>query len=528
MRKQILLLGSVGLVLSSLSLSSCGAREMKGDSYDKDGKLQISMRHLYFDEYTGGGYYQDYLEDKFKVHIDFQGYTYANWAEQVSGQVNGDSCPDVFHSNVTSYNFVNTYCTWAKDEILKPLPEDLSKWPNLESVLGKLTNIDALKIDGKLYGIPIAKNTEDFSTNFSPFTYLYRRDWAKEFGVYKENDEYTWAEFENLLKVFSQRLDRSKNQYALCDVEWGYPSITNFYKQVPHCFAQDETGKYVNNYTTDEYIAGLGKSNEFQRQGYYYPSPNTLRDGDARSLYCSSKIGVLYENVSYSNYKATRDKIAELNPAQDINFVNDATAIMKIKNEDGKYCLEGTDNWFSMTLFDYKISDTKLEKILDIIDWLLGEEGTLYATYGEEGYDYTKDPVTGEIQLVNDHWYDSEGKPIERQSGPKALRYMASLGYDTLATDPTVEKYAIDYLNDWEAEMKAAAAEGKLKVLKETDEVMWLDTPSKSRYSETMRSNALLAAMSVCLGTMSVSTFKSSFGYPWSDVLNEINTALKK
>ena len=76
--------------------------------------------------------------------------------------------------------------------------------------------------------------------------------------------------------------------------------------------------------------------------------------------------------------------------------------------------------------------------------------------------------------------------------------------------------------------MKTAYANGDLRVLKESDEVMWLNTPLKSKYSEGMRSGALLGAMSVCLGTMSTDSFKGSFGYPWSEVLNEINTALHK
>ena len=62
--------------------------------------------------------------------------------------------------------------------------------------------------------------------------------------------------------------------------------------------------------------------------------------------------------------------------------VNEATAIMKIKAPTdsmhaNKYVLEGTDNWFSMTFFDYKMSDNKMNKILDLLDWLLSEEGTL-------------------------------------------------------------------------------------------------------------------------------------------------------
>ena len=39
-------------------------------------------------------------------------------------------------------------------------------------------------------------------------------------------------------------------------------------------------------------------------------------------------------------------------------------------------------------LFNYDISDNKMNKILDIIDYLLGEEGTRLAIYGKEGTKY--------------------------------------------------------------------------------------------------------------------------------------------
>ena len=61
---------------------------------------------------------------------------------------------------------------------------------------------------------------------------------------------------------------------------------------------------------------------------------------------------------------------------------------MKVKGEDGKFHLEGSENWFSMTFFNYDISDTKMEKILDIMNYLLDEEGTKLAIYGKENYSW--------------------------------------------------------------------------------------------------------------------------------------------
>lgn len=540
MRKRYLALLSPVLALSSLSLTGCGGREMKPDVYDREGRLMVSLRNLYFDDYTetSNDVYLRELQKQFGLSLSFQSYSWNNWETQVNGSINAGNLPDVFHANIDSYNFANYYKFWAEEQMIKPLPQDLSRWPNLKKMIDNTSNIEALKINGHLYGIPIAKNTTDYSTSFSPFTYIYRRDWAKKYGVYQENDVYTWEQFEALLDKFQVELAKS-SRYALGDVEWGYPSIVNFYKQVPHCYAYDaEKDEYVNNYLTDEYIDGLEKSKEFKEKKYYYPAQNSAQDGKLNQEYYSNQIGVLYENLSYSNFEMLKKQLKISNASLEGFDVNEATAIMKIKapeDEDnihsGKYVLEGTDNWFSMTFFDYLITDNKQEKILDMIDWLLDKEGTLFSVYGIEGYDYTVDPVTKEIKLIESAWPKDPqtGEYARKNNGAKMVRYLASLGYDTLNYDPLTNKESVRYLESWEEEMKDALNHGQLDVLKERKQVMWLTSNLKARYSGIMRENALGAVMNYIYGTDGIRTlddYKATFGYPWSEVLDEVNRNL--
>ena len=555
-KKTILLVAGVG-ALSVTTLVGC--KKGKTDEYTSDGKLKISMRNLYFDDYVGGDYYIRQLEKDFKVKISFQSYSWANWSTQVTGQVNGGNLPDVFHANIDSYNFANSYKFWANEHVVKPLPTDLSRWPNIEALLENTSNIDALKINGKLYGIPIAKKTTDYSTIFSPFTYIYRRDWAKKYGVYQPNDEYTWEQFMTLLNTFKSQLPTGV--YALGDVEWGFPSTINFYKQVPHCFAFDEElgdhGKYVNNYTTPEYITGLKEAQRLMnnKHGVYYPAQNEARDGDLNIQYCASNIGVFYENLSYSNYHDIRENLKKNNASVDGFNLDDATAIMKIKGPDGMYALEGTDNWFSMTFFDNQISKKKQEKILDILDWLLSEQGTMFAIYGIEGYDYTIEewfnPETHQpeerIELIPSAWTKIPGTDdyARKDNGAKYLRYLVSLGYDTLSYDPLTKKSEVEYLEQWENEMMEAykiieddpstidvdeSKPRELKVLIENKEVMWLTSKLKAQYSGNIRTKALKTVMNEVYITnpanFDEAAYKSQFGYPWGDVLAEINKKL--
>ena len=524
MRKSILLLAATSMALGLLTVSGCSNN--KKDKYTKDGKLMVSMRNLYFSSYKGGDSYIEEVENKFKLKFSFETYDWANWETQVTGSINGQNMEDVFHANIDSYNFATTYKFWAEEELVKPLPEDMSKWPNIQTVLENTSNIESLKVNGRLYGLPIAKNTTDYSTSFSPFTYIYRRDWAKKWGVYQENDEYTWEQFEALLEKFKVEL-APYNKYALADVEWGFPSIPNFYKQVPHCFAQDNTGKYVCNYTTDEYVAGLNKSQDFMSNGWYHPDQNSAADGVMNAKYYSNQVGVLYENLSYSNYIALKNNLRKTNVDTPNFEINDAIALMKIKGENNKYSLEGTDNWFSMTFFDYRISDNKQEKMLDVLDWLLSEEGTRFSVYGFEGYDY--DVVGGEVVIKPEVWpKDTNGEYAPKDNGASYLRNLISLGYDTLEMNPLTDKDAVDYLNAWDAEMKTALANNELRVLKETSEVMWLTTQKKSLNANNMRETALKNVMKYVYknGITTIDDFKSKFNNKtWQEVLDEINAA---
>ena len=95
--------------------------------------------------------------------------------------------------------------------------------------------------------------------------------------------------------------------------------------------------------------------------------------------------------------------------------------------------------------------------------------------------------------------------------------------------NPLTDKSAVDYLNAWDAKMKQALSENKLRVLKETAEVMWLTTEKKARYSSILRETALQNVMKYVYNNTikTEADFKSQFdSKTWKDVLKEINDAL--
>lgn len=527
MKRTVTLVLAVLMLLSSLSwLTGC---KKKGKDEYEDGKLVLNLRNLYFNDWGGDDDYTRYINEKFGVVIKPASYSWADWDSQVYNSANADNLPDVFHFSLDSYNFSKSYDFWREGGSIRALPSDLSRWPHLRKMLSGISNLDELRADdGQLYCLPIAKNPDATAADaaFSPFTYVYRRDWAKELGVYQENDVYTWDQFVALIDAFYRNKCQSGDIVAIADVEWGFPSVINFFKTAPHCYAV-ENGRVVSNYTTSSYLQGLEVARRWASDpsGKYYGFDQyAANDGDVAKQYYGGRVGVFYENLSLSNYTTLRNKMAQRSEIDTKEKLDDVTAIMKVMGPDGKYVLEGGENWFSATFFNADMSDEKMEKVLDILDWLLSEEGTRMATYGIEGYDYEID-ASGNITLLETGWEkDMDGRYVDKYNGAKYLRYMATLGYDMDDDDPLVDKTALAVLDDWNAFMNEQYKNGKLRILSEDPRVKWLATDKKSTYSDGMLDDGITSVVQYVYGKIDMNTFRSQFSSrTWNEVLAEIN-----
>ena len=538
MKKAKLLCGAcLAALLSIGALTACGGGSNGADEYDKKGRLILNLKNVYFEQWQGEDNYTELLNDKFNVKIKASNYSYNSWDTQVGTAVNGNNLTDTIQFNLKSYNFGSSYEKWVDIGMLKPLPDDMSKWPNIKKMLNDISNIDYLKINGKLYGIPIANDISSPTKDFSNMTYVYRRDWAKQLGKYKEGDVYTWEEFNDLLAAFKSNivtLSGTDKADVLVDEAWGFPSVANFYKNAPHCYTKDSSGKAINAFTSPEYIEGLKAAQKLVTAKIYSPDQGNWKeeDGDATTNYLGGKAAVLYDNFSFSNYLKLRQNFKNQRKPGSLEALNDGTAFLKIKGPDGKFALENTENWFSMTMFNHKISDVKMEKILDILDYLLTEEGTRLAIYGQKDYDYTIDPATGKV-VLNDMTWERDintGEYAPKTNGAKYLRYMVTLGNDTKAYDPYTDLTAYSVYNSWVDDMKAAKAANELRIVVEPADICWMSTPTKNSRTKALLDNSKLKATDFCYGDISEANYISDVeglnGY--KKALEEINAKLGK
>ena len=544
---KIILGAALSALLSLTTLAACGNKNTGKDTYDKKGRLILNLKNVYYDAWKGEDTYTEYLNDKFNVKITPSNYDYSSWDEMAQNAMNTDRLTDTVHFNLKAYNFGQTYEKWAKQGLLKPLPDDMSKWPNIQKLIDGCTSVDSIKVNGKMYGIPVLNDLS--GKEFSNFTYVYRRDRVKKIDedkqadaeakgttwtpLYREGDVYTWDEFLRIVRELKNNPDEDKlEREVLVDEQWGFPSITNFYKDAPHCFTKDADGKAINTFTSEGYLAGLEVTKEFVDKDYYSKDQFNYEEGQATKEYIGRRAAILYDNFNYANYSSLRELFKTSNKT--INL-DDATAFMKVKGPDGKYSLEGVENWFGITMFNHKISDMKQQKILDIFDYLLSEEGTRLAIYGKEGVDY--DIVGGEVVLNEMTWEKGTlpgspdyGKYVKRTNGAKYLRYSCSLGSETKGIDPYTEMEDYEVLNNWVSEMTTAYQNQTLRIFKEPADIEWMSTPTKNNKTNDILRDANVLAKKYAFGQISLDSYKKQLNENtnWIKVLKEINEQLGK
>ena len=502
----------------------------------KNQEQVLKLRNLYFSSWDGSDPYTDVIEQKFGVTIEPASYDYNSWGEQVMGEVNGDNIGDVFHFDLESFNFGNTYMNWAEGGVIKALPRDLSRWPKIKNIIDNTSNIERLRINGDIYGLPLAYNQNDPSKDFSSFTYVYRRDWLKETNpeLVHDDDVYTWEEFLNIINVFANRSEvQSGNACAIGDVSWGFPSLTNFFKDSPHCYSVQSDGSVVNAFTTPGYIQGLDLTRDLilSTPTKYFDQVSNTQNTKAYDEFKGGHMGIYYENLSLSNYTTLRKDIKNVKSGITDSALNDQTAIMKVKGPDGKYHLEGSENWFSMTFFNNDMSDAKMEKILDILEFLLGEEGTNLAIYGKKDVDYFLDE-NGDVELIEDSWTMTDGEYVPRINGAKYLREMITLNNDTAEFDPFTDQKSYAIVQNWQNAMKTAKQNNELVTFGEPANVKWLSTPLKDQNTSALIKEGNDHALQYTNGKSGYGSHEDYIAKfntaKWTNTIAEVNRAIGK
>lgn len=157
--------------------------------------------------------------------------------------------------------------------------------------------------------------------------------------------------------------------------------------------------------------------------------------------------------------------------------------------------------------------------MLEIMDWLLGEEGTKLATYGLKDVDYTEND-DGTINLL---WTKkTNGEYAKKKIGAQYLRYTASIGYDIAQNNPLIGDKTKEAYNKWNGDVRKFIEDGDAYVMPLYLDMNWKTSKNKDNYAG-LRNEAKSAMVEYTFGKGGWDEFNKQSKEKYESVLSEIN-----
>ncbi|MCU6713124.1 hypothetical protein M6D81_30935 [Paenibacillus sp. J5C_2022] len=327
------------------------------------------------------------LEKDFNMKVVDKVISYSDYQEKLQLWSVSGELPDVF-----SHDFINkeTYYTWIEQGIIRPLPDDLSKYPNVEKVLS-LPDTQNLKVDGKFYMIPRLTYRDNDSWALDK-ALVVRKDWMDKLGL---QEPVTYKDYSAMLTAFAKNDPDGngkddtigltfRSSSMLTSIAMGtLPNIANgsWVK---------EDGQYIPYYASEKMTDVAVQMRNLFANGAIDPDFAIMKTNDGIDKFGQGKVGALAGQATPNALKQYKTAWEKYNP--DVKF-EDAVAVIPVSwaNEEGKRYRFTNVAFWSESYFSSAVDDEKMDRILQLYDYLLSDEFLTVKAYGFEGVDYKKE-----------------------------------------------------------------------------------------------------------------------------------------
>lgn len=150
-------------------------------------------------------------------------------------------------------------------------------------------------------------------------------------------------------------------------------------------WVEDGNGGYTASWVTDENKEAVGFLNRLYAEGIMDPDYTAMTDATKIDNFCSNKTGIMVDNVYYNTY------VEQLRAANNLTTAEAEAAVAVIappKGENGEYGMRGNPGFWCGTCINAEIGENKIKAILNMLEFMLSDEGRDVFTYGIENEHY--------------------------------------------------------------------------------------------------------------------------------------------
>lgn len=428
-------------------------------------------------EKCGNNPKSDYVLEKFGIKFDYIPVSWGDWNEKITTWISTGDTPDLIWWDLKGTQS-NQYRTWANQGAFSPIPTDmLSKYPNLKKNVDSMESFKALEVDGKLYAWPSSRNNPPEVKNTYGSVFTYRRDWARAVGLYKEKDIYTWDEWKTLVKAV---IDQDPGENGIGQTAgivmptWAFPhAAVLFIGSVPA--EGNETCSYIKlddewvwPPMLDSYKDEVEETWKLYQDGLIWKDNMQFKGNEDEELFKAGRAFARY-STGIGTINSFQDELIK----NDLTKDKEAVGPVIIKDRNGDAWMTQTEDYWTVTAFSSKVDEAKMERVLELWDFLNSDEGILFQQLGFEGQDYKLNGEQIEVLWEKD---DKTGNYTNPYSEMRFGEFTPACL--TPAPSPVDAEYGV---RQWE-DLYTSLNEINFKVKPFNYEMSFFSAPNKDKY----------------------------------------------
>ncbi|MDR2650312.1 MAG: hypothetical protein LBB94_11445 [Clostridiales bacterium] len=375
--------------------ASDGQYENPGYGYpvgDFSEPVTISMTVLDAEK-TGNTARDKWLFDQFNIKFELIPVTWGDWLEKVRVMVAGDDIPDILWWDM-KINHTAEFRSWAQAGAFREIG-DTAAYPNLQALREKTVSMEKmLTVDGKLYGWSANRNNPDWLDNAYYPMFAYRRDWAQALNMYKEGDQYTWAEVLAMIDAVKQQDPNGNgagNTFGMVSETWAFPGVYMSildYSETQDSYVKDASGKYTPYFTTDAFRQELKFLADLYRGGYIWKDQIAISGSEGLDNFKAGRAFMYLGNNSPDWFSGQYASWVETGSIDSPDALAPMIIFGPVTNT--RFTLVQTEDYWTVANFSHNVDDKKYERILQLWDWYASEDGRAYRVSGIPGVDYER------------------------------------------------------------------------------------------------------------------------------------------
>lgn len=333
---------------------------------------------------------QQYIEQRFHVEFVPVDMNYANYTTVLQQLASYNQLPDLFASDIIRTSACESWITQGR---IQPLPEDLAAYPHLKAYVEQDYIQQFRHTDGAFYALPRLTYADRELWPLDRCV-IVRRDWMEQLNL---SQPQCWEDFEEILRSFVENDPAGMDTIGLTTVNMSLMGslFLNFFPEL--CYIEHgwmfENDRWMPVYCSENTKDMLQKLQDLYREGLLDPDLAYSSREKAVKAFLEGKAGAIC--IQYMDLVSAFAEEGQLAQAHEkIQVLKPWPAL------DGNRYRFTTNLHWSESYFGSSADAEKMDRIMQIYDWLLSPEFEDILSHGLEGIDWVRE--NGEIRSLSE------------------------------------------------------------------------------------------------------------------------------